>query len=623
MNYYEAAKIRKKGFADLMTDKLTSGQGVFSSVRSTLSDRSKARSMAFKEKFNLLNIAKVLTGGSNLAPAILGRLLGRKSSDINYFSGKKEYTPRSESSYYNNYTPPSMSGGSQKATRTLNKMLSFMEKSRTDDMQEQDTLDSFKELNENMREDRHKEVVDVFIQATKVKRKAIKHMAKEAKKRQAQEKAETRTGAPSAPSAPTQTAPKPPAQTAPKTPTQTAPKTPTPAKDVGGAADAAKKAKDASDAANATKKAKDAADAAKTAKDAKDAADAAKKAKDATDAKRIKDATDAKKAADTAKKQESVPPAQPSATPAPRTAPSTATQIPKQIESRAALVATGLISMGITSKAAIAGIIATAAKESQLNTGSKEDGVGPWKNTLDKRGIDYLYLKFPQLKPGGRVAKKLKFPEGVPEDYIRNVMSQGDEAWFSFVYQDGAEARMYRGRGLIQLTGKSNYKKIGEMIGVDLEKNPDLITQDFNTAIKATAAYLMNTIGSGDVKKGLAILNSFTDENEARKWIIGNVASGSLGFDKKRLDKLFDPNTDIGKTTISQLKASNEYSSLGSTAAAEALNNRSIENADIKKDMSQGSSAGSPVIIQNNNTTQAKNVTHRSAPQEQLNPTMR
>ena len=43
-----------------------------------------------------------------------------------------------------------MSGGSRKATTVLNKMLSFMEKSRADDMQEQDTLDSFNELNENM-----------------------------------------------------------------------------------------------------------------------------------------------------------------------------------------------------------------------------------------------------------------------------------------------------------------------------------------------------------------------------------------------------------------------------------------------------------------------------------------
>lgn len=185
MNYYEAAKIRKKGFADLMTDKLTSGQGVFSSARSALSDKMKARSKGFKETFDPLNIAKTLTGGSNLAPAMLGRLLGRKSTDIKYFAGKKEYTPRRESSYFNNYTPPSVSsGGSRKATRVLEKMLSFMEKSRTDDMQEQDTLDSFNELNEKMREDRHKEVVDVFIEATKAKRKAEKDMAREAKKRE-------------------------------------------------------------------------------------------------------------------------------------------------------------------------------------------------------------------------------------------------------------------------------------------------------------------------------------------------------------------------------------------------------------------------------------------------------
>ena len=53
------------------------------------------------------------------------------------------------------------------------------------------------------------------------------------------------------------------------------------------------------------------------------------------------------------------------------------------------------------------------------------------------------------------------------------------------------------------------------------------------------------------------------------------------------------------------------------------INNLSNENADMKKDMSQGSSAGGPVIIQNNNTTQAKTNIHRAAPKEELNPTMR
>ncbi len=65
-----------------------------------------------------------------------------------------------------------------------------MEKSREDDIKEQDTLDSFNEFNEYMKADNHKEVVNVFKEAIKNKRKAMKHMAKEAKKRQAQEKAQ-------------------------------------------------------------------------------------------------------------------------------------------------------------------------------------------------------------------------------------------------------------------------------------------------------------------------------------------------------------------------------------------------------------------------------------------------
>ena len=60
------------------------------------------------------------------------------------------------------------------------------------------------------------------------------------------------------------------------------------------------------------------------------------------------------------------------------------------------------------------------------------------------------------------------------------------EAMFDKKYEGG---KKYKGRGLIQITHKSNYEEVGKRLGVDLVKNPELIN-DPEYAVPAAIAYL-------------------------------------------------------------------------------------------------------------------------------------
>jgi hypothetical protein len=86
--YQKAKDIRAKSFGDLMSDKLIAGQGIGKSLSATISEKTKASMTGLKEKVDPLNIAKFMTGGSSLGPALLGKILGRSKEDVKFFAGK-------------------------------------------------------------------------------------------------------------------------------------------------------------------------------------------------------------------------------------------------------------------------------------------------------------------------------------------------------------------------------------------------------------------------------------------------------------------------------------------------------------------------------------------------------
>jgi len=559
MNYYDAARIRKKGFANLMADKLASGQGIVSSIRGTLSDRSKAKSLAFKEKFDPMNIAKFLTGGSNLAPAIVGRLTGRSKEDIGYFTGKRQYqyTPR-QSNYWQKFSNPNM-GGSSRATEALEKIVSFMEKSREDDVREQETLDSYNELNEYIKADNHKEVMNVFKEAIKNKRKAMKQMAKEAKKRAALEKSKKELPPTPAPTpVPTPKPPTPAPQVPVPKPTTPAPQAPAPQVPA---------PKPTTQAPGPQAPAPQA---------------------PAPQAPTPKTGPTASKA----------PPVKQTATPA--------------FESRVAQGVKNFKQLGLTNAGSLSGLIAVSAKESGF-TNATEAGVDAWRVTIDR-------MEAKQKGSGYQYANETFKKNFTPQQYDEAI-AKGNEYFFGPNFMSQYEGGWkYRGRGFIQITHKGWYKAIGDYLGIDLVNDPDLITRDDDVNFKATLTYIAMSLARdksrAGVERGLQILNSFPDAKTATEYIAANVRFGFAGVNKDIVEKYYKiQETQKAKTGLTK--------SLERLPQIQGMvSQSSTENADLKKQLNQsgGQNASTPIVNQNNITTQQKNVNVNSAPLQELNP---
>lgn len=176
MDYQQAKDTRKKSFGDLMSEKLVGGEGIGASFKKTLSEKSKAKAKGIRESFDPMNIAKKLTGGSNLAAAVVGKMTGRSKEDMEYFTGKKP--------------GKGASGGLDKETMStaveiLGLIYREMQRANEDKLSQQKSKDNTKET----KADKDKKENDLLIEAltgkkkTRNQKKADRRREKKAEKK--------------------------------------------------------------------------------------------------------------------------------------------------------------------------------------------------------------------------------------------------------------------------------------------------------------------------------------------------------------------------------------------------------------------------------------------------------
>ena len=160
ITYQQAKRIRKSSLSGLISDQLLYEKKIGTAIKKAISLKTRGAIMGITQKFDPLNIAKFLTFGSSLGPALLGNLTGRDPRDIQYFTNRLK--PIRENTAARIGRVPSAGGGSGELNSVLKKIYTLMQASHNDEIKRLElskNLDEEKQLEEKKR---HKELLEAL-----------------------------------------------------------------------------------------------------------------------------------------------------------------------------------------------------------------------------------------------------------------------------------------------------------------------------------------------------------------------------------------------------------------------------------------------------------------------------
>jgi putative chitinase len=137
-----------------------------------------------------------------------------------------------------------------------------------------------------------------------------------------------------------------------------------------------------------------------------------------------------------------------------------------------------------------------------------------WPNRFAVKGPDGKYVLEKGKKKPNKFALALhRKPESIANVVYANRMANGPT--------ESGDGWKFRGRGLKQLTGKDNYTRCGQALGVDLVSNPDLLTTPKYAALSACWFWRTNN------------LNKFADAGDL-EGMTKKINGGLIGFQDRK-----------------------------------------------------------------------------------------